>query len=84
MAHKYAGIICRAKSRKIAYFIYEFLLGETTVSLDSEERLSIATDITTLSNVKQINEKTLMKRKKIPVFGHPGGGFDFDNTMALW
>ena len=35
-------------------------------------------------NVKQINEKTLMKRKKIPVFGHPGGGFDFDNTMALW
>ena len=19
-----------------------------------------------------------------PVFGHPGGGFDFDNTMALW
>ena len=60
MAHKYAGIICHAKNREVAYFTCEFLLGETTVSLDSEERLSIASEIATFSEIEQITKKGYM------------------------
>ena len=58
MAHEYVGIICHAKNREIAYFIYEFLLGETTVSLD--ERFFIAAKIATFDSVEQIAKEGYM------------------------